>query len=188
MPQNLPIQGPQVQEIQGGMRLTPLGLGQLSSDSNAVSAPNGIVPALADPGDGNTTTAAARPPGVPVQFAIDVPDTANSITTHYATPVGLTGTTADLLVTGVRTIKQGGNGHGSGTNTITVRNNSTSGAAITNVEAYTSDVDTVVTVLNIDDANALVLSGTALVISLVKDGGGNSAHRVIVDGLSITRS
>jgi hypothetical protein len=34
MSQNLPIQGPQVMEIQGGVRLTPLGLQQLGAEAN----------------------------------------------------------------------------------------------------------------------------------------------------------
>jgi hypothetical protein len=183
MPQGLPIQPPQVQEVQGGMRLTPLGLSQLEAEANAVGLPAGIVPALANPGDGNTTTATARAASTPGVYVIDVPDATNSTTTNYAMPVGLTGITAGFLVTGISFIKQGGAGHGSGTNTIQVFN---AAAAISDASSYTSKADAAVTAAAaLDDANALVAAGGSLVVRLVKDGGGNSAHRVVVSGILI---
>ena len=117
MSQNLPITPPQVEEVQGGVRLTPLGLSQLEGDANAVGLPRGVVPALADPGNGATTTAVARAAATPAVYVIDVPNAANSTTTNYAMPVGLTGVSAGFLVTDIKFIKTGGDGT-AGTNTF----------------------------------------------------------------------
>ena len=183
MAQNLPIQPPQVQEVQGGMRLTPLGLSQLEAEANAVGLPAGVVPALADPGNTNTTVATARAASTPGVYVIDVPDAANSTTTNYAMPVGLTGINAGFLVTGISFIKQGGTGHGSGTNTIQVLNGA---AAISDASSFQGKADAAVTAAaTLDDANTLVAAGGSLVIQLVKANGGNAAHRVVVSGVLI---
>ena len=170
-------------EIQGGMRLTPLGLAQLSAEANSVGIPGGVVPTLAAPADTATTTAVARAPAVVATYVIDVPDITNSEDGNFAMPVGLTGATAGFLVTGVSFIKTGGAGHGSGTNTIRVLN---SANAITDTSSFTSKGDAAVTAAaTLDDARTYVASGGALVVAVAKGGGGNSAHRVVVSGILI---
>ena len=181
MSQGLPIQGAQVQEIQGGMRLTPLGLSQLEAEANSYGLPSGAVPVLAAPADTATTTAVARPAATPGTYIIDVPDISNSESGSFAMPVGLTGATVGFLVTGITFIKQGGAGHGSGTNTIQVKNYAT---ALSDVSSFTSKGDNAVTgAATIDDAQAYVAAGGSLVITVVKGAGGNSAHRVVIDGV-----
>ena len=182
MSQGLPIQGPQVMEIQGGMRLTALGLSQLEAEANAFGLPAGVLPVLADPGSGNTTVATARAASTPGVYVIDVPETANSITTNYAMPVGLTGINAGFLVTGISFTKQGGDGH-TDTNTIQVLNGA---SAISDASSFASKADAAVTsAATLDDARTLVAAGGSLVIQLIKGGGGNSAHRVVVSGILI---
>ena len=181
MPQNLPIQGAQVQEIQGGMRLTPLGLSQLEAEANAVSLPSGAVPVLAAPADPATTTATARAAATPGTYVIDVPDITNNQSGNFAMPVGLTGSTTGFLVTGITFIKQAGDGHTGGTNTIQVKNAAT---ALSDASAFTNKSDGAVTAAaSIDDAQAYVASGGTLVVTLIKGAGGNAAHRVIINGI-----
>ena len=184
MSQNLPITPPQVEEVQGGVRLTPLGLSQLEGDANAVGLPRGVVPALADPGNGATTTAVARAAATPAVYVIDVPNAANSTTTNYAMPVGLTGVSAGFLVTDIKFIKTGGDGAG-GTNTIQVLNGS---SAITDASSFASKVDTTATAAaTYNDDYLYVQPGGSLVVQLIKAGSGNAAHRVVVTGLLITQ-
>ena len=137
---------------------------------------------LADPGSAGTTVATARAASTPGVYVIDVPDTANSITTNYAMPVGLTGINAGFLVTGISFIKQGGDGH-SDTNTIQVFNGA---SAVSDASSFTSKTDQSVTsAASLNDANTLVAAGGSLVIQLIKGGAGNSAHRVVVSGILI---
>ena len=103
MSQNLPIQGPQVQEIQGGVRLTPLGLRQLSSEANLNSMPNGGPAAMADPGDGNTTTLSAHShaPLQPAKLVYSIPNQNHTGVSTYSlalTDYGFTITSVEYIV------------------------------------------------------------------------------------------
>ena len=181
MSQNLPIQGPQVMEIQGGVRLTPLGLSQLEAEANGVGLPGGAPPVLAAPADTATTVAVPRGAATPGTYVIDVPTITNSESGSFSMEVGINGITTGFLVTGITFIKQGGAGHGSGTNTIQVKNGAT---ALSDLSSFTSQADgTITAAATIDDAQAYVASGGSLVIHVVKGAGGNAAHRVIINGI-----
>ena len=183
MAQGLPIQGAEVQEIQGGMRLTALGLGQLGSAANAVGTPGGLVPELANPGGSGTAVAVARPPSLPATYLIDIPATTDSTTSSFVMPVGTPGVTAGFLVTSVDFVKTSGTGH-SGTNTIQLFNGMAGSDDITEAVSFTTkNAGEVLVATEIDVTNALVASGGTLRIVVIKDGGGNSEHRVIINGL-----
>jgi hypothetical protein len=76
MSQNLPIQGPQVMEIQGGVRLTPLGLQQLGAEANRFLIPVTGVVVQPDPGTGGTTVIdpLSTAPLQPTQVVISIPN------------------------------------------------------------------------------------------------------------------
>lgn len=119
MPQNLPIQGPQVMEIQGGMRLTPLGLRQLGGLANQVVVPTGGPAPQTAAGSGATVVIdpAATAPIEPAQIAIFIPDQAHTGTGTYS----LTLADYGFSITSIQWLVLTG-GHGSGTNDVTIMN------------------------------------------------------------------
>ena len=166
MPQNLPIQGPQVMEIQGGMRLTPLGLRQLGGLANQVVVPTGGPVAQTAAGSGATVTIdpSTTAPLEPTQIAINIPNQSHSGNGTYNLTLGygFTITGIDYLVLE--------SGHGSGNSVII--NNGIAGdqIAVLNTVSATAglylDADKVT---GIDPAQMGLTSGD--VLSLIVAGG-----------------
>ena len=177
MSQGLPIQGPQVQEIQGGMRLTPLGLRQLGGVANAVVYPSGGPSALTAAGSGATVVVptASAAPIEPAQIMLHIPDQNHTGTGTYELTLGGNGFT----VTGIQWLCISA-GETSGTNTVTLKNGAATFGVIdlTNAAAGTYEP----TVASINPANSIIVGAGTLNVEVLSSSANKNQGLLILSG------
>tara|TARA_R110000824_G_scaffold264869_3_gene453704 strand:+ start:4652 stop:5161 length:510 start_codon:yes stop_codon:yes gene_type:complete len=164
-------------EIQGGMRLTPLGLRQLSGEANAVVYPSGGPSALTAAGTGATVVvpAASAAPIESAQIMLHIPDQAHTGTGTYELTLGGNGFT----VTGIQWLCLTA-GAASSTNTVTLKNGAATFGVIDLTGAVAGTYET--TVASINPANAVIISGGTLNVEVLSSASNKSQGLLILSG------
>ena len=177
MPQNLPIQGAQVQEIQGGMRLTPLGLRQLGAEANAVSLPAGGPIPMTAPAAGATTTltGATHAPIEPTRLLFSIPNQNYTGLGTYSLALdgyGFTMTSVEYIVLVA--------GHGSG-NEVVVKNGSDDFATL-DTASSTINLPLPSTKITYDATKAVVAKGGPINVTATGGAADKTLGLLIING------